>query len=145
MFNNFQKMYNAGLLNGEETIKTLNKIDNLITNSILHAEKRCHKIKSGQVLYYPEISHIYKEFNVWNNVIWKNFGCNIPSKYIKRIARKLEYPIHAISFCKIVRRNEHQPHKKSSNKMPNNLEYNSFKNQHLSKLCVEMKQPAMQS
>ena len=45
-FNNFQKMYNTGLLSEEEAIKILDKIDNLISNSILYAERRCCKIKS---------------------------------------------------------------------------------------------------
>ena len=67
------------LLNDKEAAQILNKIDNSITNAVIFAEKRCRKIKSGQVPYTPEISQLGKEINVWNNVIRKKHGSNISS------------------------------------------------------------------
>jgi len=63
-FEAFEKAYQSGALNTTSYITMLNKIDNSITNSILHAEKRCRKLKAGAVPYSPELNFTGKEINV---------------------------------------------------------------------------------
>jgi len=88
-YNEFTSQHENGILNTEDTMIALNKLDNSITNSILYAEKKCRKLKSGSVPYTPELNNAGKIINVWNNVIRKKKGCNISSTYIKRIAKKV--------------------------------------------------------
>ena len=71
-----------------EYITYLNKLDRSITNAIIFAEKRCRKLRAGQVPYSPEINEAGNTINVWNNIIRKKKGCNISSTYIKRISKK---------------------------------------------------------
>ena len=67
-YNEFASQYENGTLSTENIMIILNKLDNSITNSILHAEKKCRKLKSGSVPYTPELNNAGKIINVWNNV-----------------------------------------------------------------------------
>ena len=90
-YNEFASQYHRdGTMSADNIMSTLNKLDNSITNSILHAEKKCRKLKSVSVPpYTPELNNAGKIINVWSNVIRKKKGgCNISSTYIKRIAKK---------------------------------------------------------
>ena len=88
-FHQFQIQHKSNMLNNEEAISKLNKIDNSITNAVRYAEKRCRKLKFGEVPYTPQLSMAGKTINLWNNVIRKKKGCKISSRYINRIAKKL--------------------------------------------------------
>ena len=84
----FQDRINCNQITQEEYIVNLNRLDRSITNSIIFAEKRCRKLRAGQVPYSPEINEAGNTINVWNNIIRKKKGCNISSTYIKRISKK---------------------------------------------------------
>ena len=87
-FREFEEAYKSTNISTSTYMNMLNKIDSSITNSILHAERKCRKLKAGTVPYSPELSNIGKVINVWNNVLRKKRGCNISSTYIKRISKK---------------------------------------------------------
>lgn len=65
-----------------------NRIDNSCTNSILYAEKRCRKLKMGQVQWSPELANAGRMISLWNLVLRKKNGRNISSTFIKRMAKK---------------------------------------------------------
>ena len=88
-FHQFQMQHKSNILSNQEAISKLNKIDNSITNAVRYAEKRCRKLKFGEVPYTPQLSMAGKTINLWNNVIRKKKGCKISSRYINRIAKKL--------------------------------------------------------
>ena len=92
-FSSFDKFMHAYQNNAYETshqiIADLNKIDRSITNAVRYAEKKCRKINAGNVPYTPELSNAGQLINLWNNIIRKKKGCNISSKYLQRIAKKL--------------------------------------------------------
>ena len=90
----FQEKIRCKQITQDEFIMTLNKLDRSITNSIVFAEKRCRKLRAGQVPYSPEINEAGNVINVWNNIIRKKKGCNISSTYIKRISKKVGISIN---------------------------------------------------
>ena len=85
-FKEFMEKYdNNSFRNSAEAITSLNKIDRSVTNAIRHAEKN-----AGDVPYSPELSEAGKLIHFWNTVIRKKKGCNISSKHIARLAKKLQ-------------------------------------------------------
>ena len=76
--------------NSKEEIMYLDKIDRSITNSIQYAEKKCRKLNTGNVPYTPKISEIGYLIKFWNTVLRKKKGCNISSKHIQHLARKMK-------------------------------------------------------
>ena len=100
--------------------RKLDKLDCAITNAIRHAEKRCRKVKTGNVPYSPKLSEAGKVINLWNNVIRKKKGCNISSTYIKRLAKKVGIPspmmltLHDAEFERKIAYNEYKKIKKNA-------------------------------
>ena len=87
-----QNRINHNQITQEEYIVNLNKLDRSITNNIIFAEKRCRKLRAGQVPYSPEINEAGNTINVWNNIILKKKGINqlsLPEcEQVKKLATK---------------------------------------------------------
>ena len=62
-------MYTQDIL---ETVQELNKIDELRTQLVLRAERKCRKLKTGEVPFSPDnVQHHGKEIRLWSMIIQK--------------------------------------------------------------------------
>ena len=97
-------------LNRNHVIERMNKLNkichNELTNSQLveyesldrfyveafkYADKRCRKLKAGQIGFAPEEIQIEaRKMHLWTLCIRKHHGCNVSSKLIKRLAKQLK-------------------------------------------------------
>ena len=107
-YERIQEQYGNNEISNDEYSIKLNKLDRSITNSIRFAEKKCRKLRAGQVPYSPEIHEAGCIINVWNNIIRKKKGCNISTSYIKRISKKVDISINvndiSLEECEIERK-----------------------------------------
>ena len=63
-------------------------LDTLATAASRTAEKKCRKLKMGNVAYTAESAQMRVVIELWNNVIRKKSGANISSTYIKRLSKQ---------------------------------------------------------
>ena len=125
---------NNEISNDEYSIK-LNKLDRSITNSIRFAEKKCRKLRAGQVPYSPEIHEAGCIINVWNNIIRKKKGCNISTSYIRRISKKVNISINVNDISLEECENERKIAAKKYRKLKRNAAQN--REQFLQKLAED--------
>ena len=89
------------------TMEELNKIDNLQTQLVLQAEKKCRKIKTGEVPYSPEDEQHYdREICLWLMVISKKSGKGVSTRLLARRVQDVgihDYMRHSITAIKILR------------------------------------------
>ena len=66
----------------------LNSIDQVISDGMRHAEKKCRKIKAGAVPYSPKLAEAGAKIKLWSLVIRHHLGSNINTRYIRRVAKR---------------------------------------------------------
>ena len=76
-----------GKLTKNECETSLQKIDNSVTHAVIYAERKCRKLRSGEVPFSIERKKACKLIELWNNVIRKKKGWNISSTYIKWLTK----------------------------------------------------------
>lgn len=70
--------------NSHEAIRQFNLIDDIRTQSILIADRKCRKLKMGQVPFSPALLNSWKKIKAWRLIIRKCEGKKIDSRYLKR-------------------------------------------------------------
>ena len=68
--------------------KTLNAIDKVVTEGMIHAEKKCRKIRAGEVPFSPKLAEVGTKIKLWKLIERHHKGDNINTKYIRRIEKK---------------------------------------------------------
>ena len=66
----------------------LNSIDQVISDGMRHAEKKCRRIKAGAVPYSPKLAEAGAKIKLWSLVIRHHLGSNINTRYIRRVAKR---------------------------------------------------------
>ena len=66
------------------------KIDKYITECCLVAEKRCRKIRAGNVPFSPLVDTAAKTIYLWSLILSKMRGTKVSSSLIKRLAKKCD-------------------------------------------------------
>ena len=64
------------------------KIDRIQVSAFQYANKRCRKLRCGDVPSSDTLNHFGCHIKLWTNVIRKKLGCKVSSKYIRRIANE---------------------------------------------------------
>ena len=68
--------------------KTMNKINQVITEGMINAEKKCRKIRAGMVPFSPIVAEAGTKVKLWSLIVRHHNGSNINTRYIRRIATK---------------------------------------------------------
>ena len=79
---------NIALIDKTMLRKTMNKIDQVITEGMINAEKKCRKIKTGMVPFSPKLAQVGTKIKLWSLIVRHHKGCNINTRYIRRIEKK---------------------------------------------------------
>ena len=75
------------------------KIDQFVTECCLTAEKKCRKMRAGQVPFSPLVDTAAKTIYLWNLVLNKMRGTKVSSSLIHRLSKKCEIIIDpSLSF-----------------------------------------------
>ena len=74
--------------NNIELRKDMNKIDQVITEGMINAEKKCRKIKVGAVPFSPKLAMVGTKVKLWSLIVRHHKGKNIKTRYIRRIEKK---------------------------------------------------------
>ena len=77
----------------EEQKEEFERIDRYVTECCLKAEKRCRKVRAGNVPFSPIVDTAAKSINIWSLVLSKMRGCKVSSSLIKRLAKKCDIVI----------------------------------------------------
>ena len=74
----------------ETVMDELNEIDNLRTNIVLIAERKCRKLKTGKLPYAPDNVQKYgRQIWLWSLIIAKKAHQKVSTRLIKRLEKKL--------------------------------------------------------
>jgi hypothetical protein len=68
-------------------IAEYNKLDAIRTKGILLADKKCRKLRMGQVPFSPQLIVMWKNIKAWQLIIQKCKGAKIDSRYLRRVLR----------------------------------------------------------
>ena len=99
----------CGLTITKEQGEVYEKMDRLYVATFHYANKRCRKLKAGEVAFAPETLQLEaRKANLWVLCLRKARGCRVSSKLIKRIAKsvKIEDPMSVTLGDMEMRRNE---------------------------------------
>ena len=66
----------------------LNRIDEQVTDILLHAEKRCRKLRTGEVEYSPEVSEAAEKWYAWRLALKTKQGTHTNTRELQRLANK---------------------------------------------------------
>ena len=66
------------------------RIDTYVTESCLAAEKRCRKVRAGNVPFSPLVDKAAKTIYLWNLLLSKRRGTKVSSSLIRRTSKKCE-------------------------------------------------------
>lgn len=86
----------------QEQLAALYRLDNINTQLIIHAEKKCRKLRMGAHPYTPETAKLGLTIEFWRALIRKHEGHNISSSYLRRTARQCDihnYSIIPLEEC----------------------------------------------
>ena len=74
-----------------EQIYDFDKLDRLYVQSYLYANKRCHRLRAGEVAFVPDdIQDEGLKIRFWTLCIHKKCGCDVSSKFISRCSNCLK-------------------------------------------------------
>ena len=79
---------NNVILSKEAQRRALHAIDQVVTEGMISAEKKCRKFHKGNVPFSPQLSKVGLAIRLWSLVIRHHLGANINTRYVRRIARK---------------------------------------------------------
>ena len=79
---------NNVILSKEAQRRALHAIDQVVTEGMISAEKKCRKFHKGNVPFSPQLSKVGLVIRLWSLVIRHHLGANINTRYVRRIARK---------------------------------------------------------
>ena len=68
----------------------LDAIDKVLGEGMIAAEKKCRKLKAGEVPFSPEIATAGDHIKLWGLVIRHKKGKNINTRHIRRVANKCD-------------------------------------------------------
>ena len=71
---------------------SMNAVDRVLGEGMIHAEKKCRKIRAGVVPFSPILATAGLFINLWGLVVRHHKGSNINSRRIRRIADKCKIP-----------------------------------------------------
>ena len=97
-----------------QQIMALNKIDNINTQLIKHAERHCRKLRMGARPFTPQTAKLGLTIEFWRALIRKLEGKNISSSYLRRTARQCgiqNYKVVTLSECKRAKAQAHRAYK----------------------------------
>ena len=66
----------------------LNLIDEQVTDILLHAEKKCRKLRTGEVEYSPEVSEATEKWYAWKLTLKTAQGMRTNTRELQRLATK---------------------------------------------------------
>ena len=66
----------------------LNMIDEQVTDILLHAEKKCRKLRTGEVEYSPEVSEAAEKWYAWRMMLKAAQGGRTNTRELNRLASK---------------------------------------------------------
>ena len=84
----FNKTFHTPLL--PEEIEQLESFDRISTCAVRYADKHCRKLCMGQVPFSDVRQNAGEHIALWKLVIRKKQGCNVSSKLISNLSKKLE-------------------------------------------------------
>jgi hypothetical protein len=62
-------------------------IDRVKSEGMIHAEKKCHPLKMGEVDFSPDVNTAKGRHFVWQMIIRKRRGNHVSSRKIRRVAK----------------------------------------------------------
>ena len=68
------------------------KIDRVCTQAVLHAERHCRKLNTGERPYTPELNRLGKHVDAWRCIVRKRLGRNVSTRRISRAFIALGLP-----------------------------------------------------
>jgi hypothetical protein len=77
-----QALFASGMV--DEAIALYNEVDSIRTKAILFADRRCRKLRMGQIPFSPTLVENWKKILAWKLLIRKLSGNKIDSKYLLR-------------------------------------------------------------
>lgn len=77
-----------GLIDMDSWCVKLNMIDEQVTDILLHAEKKCRQLRTGEVEYSPEVSEAAEKWYVWRMVLKAAQGARTKTRQLNRLASK---------------------------------------------------------
>ena len=95
-------------------LSALHRLDRINTQLILHAEKKCRKLRMGAHPYTPQTAKLGLTIEFWRALIRKHEGHNISSSYLRRTARQCDiqnYSIVTLEECIRVKRQAYKEYK----------------------------------
>lgn len=100
-------------------VKEYERIDRLMTESCLSAEKKCRKVRHGNVPFSPLVDTAAKNIYLWSLLLSKLRGTKVSSSLIKRLAKKCEITIDMSLSYEEVRQLRNQAIKRYKQLKPN--------------------------
>lgn len=101
----------------QHLFQQLERCDALRTGAMLHAEKKCRKLRMGGVSYSPEVSRAGMAINLYKLLIKRAVGRPVNSKKIIRLSRSAKIPMEEFQYKSleelISRRIFHERHYRS--------------------------------
>ena len=85
--NNLNSTINYTLTPQQQT--EFERIDSLRTKCLLRAERKCRKLKTGNIEFSPTIQHQRNLIRFWKLILKRRLGQRVDSKYLSRWERKL--------------------------------------------------------
>ena len=112
IFDNYKKLKGSfGVPMTQSVRSALFSLDSDVTSTTKYAEKKCRKLRMGQIEFTAESAKLRVDIELWNVVIRKKNGANVSSTYIKRLAKhcNIVNPMNlSIEDCKLQRSEKYQ-------------------------------------
>ena len=109
-----------------EQIIEYEKLDKIQQNAFLYADKRCRKLRVGEVAYEPEkIQRFGLVIRLYTLIIRKKCNCNVSASLIRRLAKKsntlnaFDMTIDDAKLARILARSEYSKLKPNSRELRN--------------------------
>ena len=74
-------------------IQEYERIDSFITECCLTAEKRCRKVRVGNIPFSPIVDTAAKTIYLWSLILSKMRGTKVSTSLIRRLAKKCEITV----------------------------------------------------
>ena len=83
-----QRIQRTGTVITTDAQRLLEEIDRIRTEGMLAAEKRCRKLRMGNIDFSPEMSKLKQSWGVLSLIIKKKMGGRVNSRTITRRAKR---------------------------------------------------------
>ena len=80
-------------------------IDEQVTGVLLHAEKKCRKLRTGEVEYSPEVSEAAEKWYAWRMVLKAAQGARTNTRELHRLASKWNIDVSDLSNIWLLKMN----------------------------------------